>query len=210
MDERFIHVRRIARYHVLGRLEAAPRIWIVLHGYGHLARYFLNHFEGLQEHAAIVAPEGLSRFYLDEAHTRVGATWMTREDRSHEIEDHINYLDVLAAELMKHAMPGASINVLGFSQGVATAARWATLGSTKVNRLLLWAGALPPELDRETLANWKSMYVDLVLGDADEYAKPEVLAAVARRLDQAGVPHNTHLFSGGHQLDPPLLARLMG
>ncbi|MBK8498511.1 MAG: phospholipase [Flavobacteriales bacterium] len=210
MEEHFIHVQRTARYHVLGRLEAAPELWIVLHGYGQLARYFLNHFDGLEHGRCIVAPEGLSRFYLDEAHARVGATWMTREDRLHEIEDHIGYLDSLATELMKQAMPGASINVLGFSQGVATAARWAAHGRTRIARLVLWAGSIPPELDRNALAAWKKTPVDLVLGDADEFAKPDALDAAARRLDQAGVAHGSHMFNGTHELEPVLLARLIG
>ncbi|MBK7947090.1 MAG: hypothetical protein IPJ85_18060 [Flavobacteriales bacterium] len=93
MEERFIQVQRTARYHVLGTLEAAPEIWIAIHGYGQLARYFLNNFKGLEEGRCIVAPEGLSRFYLDAEHARVGATWMTREDRLHEIDDHVAYPD---------------------------------------------------------------------------------------------------------------------
>ena len=210
MDERFIHVRRTARYHMLGRIEAAPEIWIVLHGYGQLARYFLNHFDGLDQGRCIVAPEGLSRFYLDEAHARVGAAWMTREDRLHEIEDQIGYLDALATDLKQQAMPGATIKVLGFSQGVATAARWATHGKTGIARLVLWAGSIPPELDRDALATWKNIPVDLVLGDADEYAKPDALEAAARRLDQAGIANTAHLFNGTHQLEPVLLARLFG
>ena len=209
MEERFIRVPRTARYHVLGRSEAAPELWIVLHGYGQLARYFLNNFVGLEQRAAIVAPEGLSRYYLDADHARVGATWMTREDRLHEIDDHVAYLDALVSELARHAKPGAPIKVLGFSQGVATAARWAQLGNTHMARLVLWAGSLPPELDREALVAWRHMHVDLVLGDRDEYAKPEVLEATARRLEAAGVPHATHLFNGTHHLEPVLLARLL-
>lgn len=209
MEEHFIHVQRTARYHILGRLEAAPELWVVLHGYGHLARYFLNHFDGLERGRCIVAPEGLSRFYLDEAHARVGAAWMTREDRLHEIDDHICYLDSLATDLRKATMPGASVNVLGFSQGVATAARWAALGRTPIARLVLWAGSIPPELDRQALAAWKDTTVDLVLGDADEFIKPDALESAARRLDQAGVPNASHLFKGAHELEPVLLARLI-
>ncbi len=171
MEERFIHVGRTARYHLLGRLEAAPEFWIVLHGYGQLARYFLNAFEGLEEGRVIVAPEGLSRFYLDTEHSRVGATWMTREDRLNEIDDHVAYLDALAKEISRVAMPGAPVNVLGFSQGVATATRWALKGSTPIARLVLWSGSIPPEFDREALARTQAhATVDLVLGDKDEFA----------------------------------------
>lgn len=209
MEEHFIRVPRTARYHVLGSVEAAPELWIVLHGYGQLARYFLNAFEGLEEGRAIVAPEGLSRFYLDTDHSRVGATWMTREDRMHEIEDQISYLDALVAELTKQAMPGATVNALGFSQGVATASRWALRGKTELNRLVLWAGSIPPELDREALRALQQVTVDLVLGDKDEYAEPSDLEVGARRLESAGIPHRKHLYSGTHRLEPVLLGRLL-
>ena len=87
MQERFIRVPRTARYHVLGDPATARMVWVLLHGYGQLARFFLNKFEGLEDGLLIAAPEGLSRFYLDAQHQRVGATWMTREDREHEIGD---------------------------------------------------------------------------------------------------------------------------
>ncbi len=210
MQERFLRVPRTARYHVLGELEAAPELWIVLHGYGQLARYFLNNFEGIQEGRCIVAPEALSRFYLDDAHTRVGATWMTREDRLHEIDDQIDHLDALAAVLRKEIMPGATINVLGFSQGVATASRWATRGNTQLSKLVLWSGSIPPELDRDTLLAWRAIAVELVLGDKDEFAGPGELDAASLRLEQAGVTHHKHLFHGTHRLEPVLLGRLLG
>ncbi len=209
MEEHFIRVPRTARYHVLGKLEAAPELWIVLHGYGHLARFFLNAFEGLEESRAIIAPEGLSRFYLDTDHSRVGATWMTREDRLHEIDDQISYLDALVAELTKQAIPGATVNALGFSQGVATASRWALRGKSTLNRLVLWAGSIPPELDREALRTLQHLTVDLVLGDKDEYAEPSDLEVGARRLESAGIPHRKHLYSGTHRLEPVLLGRLL-
>lgn len=209
MEERRIRVPRTARFHVLGDVANAAEIWIVVHGYGQLARYFLNHFKGLEEHRCVVAPEGLSRFYLDEAHTRVGATWMTREDRLHEIEDHVAYLDALVTELRTLAKPDAIINALGFSQGVATVARWAIRGHTTLQHLVLWAGGLPPELDREALAKWRALKIDLVLGDQDEYASVKDLDAQAVRLEQAGVHCGKHLFEGGHRMEPVTLRRVM-
>jgi len=128
--EHHITVPRTARYHALGDAATASEIWIVLHGYGHLARYFLRKFEGLEEGRLIVAPEGLSRFYLDDGHTRVGATWMTREDRELEIADQLTYLDQLTEHLRAGSRADIRLNVLGFSQGVATACRWAAIGRT--------------------------------------------------------------------------------
>lgn len=209
MEERFIHVQRTARYHLLGTVEASPEIWIAIHGYGQLARYFLNNFKGLEEGRCIVAPEGLSRFYLDAEHARVGATWMTREDRLHEIDDHVAYLDALCDEVLKHAMPGARICALGFSQGVATLARWATRSDRPLHRIVLWAGSLPPELGSDALARWRSTTIDAVLGDADEFADPEQLDEIAVRFERAGISMRKHLFQGGHKLDAITLARLL-
>lgn len=209
MEERFIRVERTARYHVLGDIRSCRELWIVVHGYGQLGRYFLNNFAGLEEGRCIVAPEGLSRFYLDAEHSRVGATWMTREDRAHEIEDHIAYLDRLTATLLREAPGGTTVNVMGFSQGVATVARWALKGSTSIKRLVLWAGSLPPELDRETLRAWQHHHVDLVLGDEDAYARPEALQTMSQIMTAAGVPNRRHVFAGGHKLEPVLLKRLL-
>lgn len=207
MDERFIRVPRTARYHVLGVVENAPEVWIVVHGYGQLARYFLRPFEGLEEGRCIVAPEGLSRFYLDAEHSRVGATWMTREDRTNEIEDHIAYLDQLAAELRSKAQPNAVLNVLGFSQGVATVARWLTRTRHRPSRAVLWAGSLPPDIDRAALEALRVVQFDLVLGDRDTIVAEPVLGNAIQRLTVAGTPHRVHRYAGGHALDALQLRR---
>lgn len=209
MTEHHIQVQRTARYHMLGEPSSAKELWVVVHGYGQLARYFLNNFEGLESSRCIVAPEGLSRFYLDAEHSRVGATWMTREERLLEIQDHIAYLDALVMSIKRKGPVEMRVNALGFSQGVATVSRWALQGSTQLDRLILWAGGIPPELDQLALKAWEKLHVDLVLGDQDEYAKPSDLAAMDRRLELAGVPRKSHRFSGKHKLEPVLLERLV-
>lgn len=209
MEEHFLRVRRTARYHLIGDPSSAKELWVVVHGYGQLARYFLNQFKAHTSERCIVAPEGLSRFYLDPEHDRVGATWMTREDRQHEIIDHVEYLDALVHELA-HRMPaGIPVHALGFSQGVATVARWSLTGRTTLHRLVLWAGNLPPELSGTALAEWRSGPVDLVLGDQDPYIKAEALHGWAQRLTSAGVPNRAHLFSGEHKIDGITLERVL-
>ncbi len=99
MDAHHLPVGRTARYYTLGPIGAATRqVWFACHGYGQLAERFLQRFEPLDDGAhLIVAPEGLSRFYLSDnpRERRVGATWMTREDRLNEIADYVRYLDTL-------------------------------------------------------------------------------------------------------------------
>lgn len=182
----------------------------MLHGYGQLARYFLNKFEGMEDGLLIAAPEGLSRFYLDAGHTRVGATWMTREDRTYEIDDQIAYLDLLADTLLATCVPGTPLNVLGFSQGVATACRWLGLGRARAQQLVLWGGNLPPDLPTgKWTARLGGTRTLLVHGDRDQIVPRSVLAANEALLRGAGVPHESHRFDGGHELDTLLLKRLL-
>ena len=209
MQERHIQVRRTARYHLLGDPAKARELWVVVHGYGQLARFFLNRFKGLDRQRLLVAPEGLSRFYLDAEHQRVGATWMTREDRLLEIQDHVAYLDDLVVALRKEVGTDLPVKALGFSQGVATVTRWSLQGNTPLQHLVLWAGSLPAELDPGTLARWRTLPVDLVLGDADPYARAVDLQRMEQRLQGGGIPVRSHLFQGGHVLEPMLLERLI-
>lgn len=211
MEEHHITVPRSARYHLLGDPSKASAVWIVLHGYGQLARYFLRHFEGLQEQRLIAAPEGLSRYYTDAGHTRVGAAWMTREDREQEIVDHVNYLDLLAAELQRRAGRELPVHVLGFSQGVATGARWAARGRTRAAGLVLWGGQLPPDLDADTMrARWQGMGISLVHGRADDVVPVLALEAAALRIREAGLTCAIIRYDGGHGLDRLVLGRLLG
>ncbi len=208
MREHHLRVARTARFHTLGDPARANAIWVVVHGYGQLARFFLNKFEGLEDGLLIAAPEGLSRFYLDEAHQRVGATWMTREDREQEIADHVQYLDRLVQDLLRTTGP-RPVHALGFSQGVATVSRWSISGDTIVSRLVLWGGGLPPEIDATAMQRWSRSHVEVVHGTNDTIVPASVADRTVQRLATAGVPHQLHHHRAGHGLDPLLLGRLI-
>lgn len=210
LETHHITVPRTARYHTLGDPATARTLWIVLHGYGQLARFFLRHFTGLEAGRLIVAPDALSRFYTDDAHSRVGATWMTREDREMEIADQANYLNALATHLLQSCPHSTPMNVLGFSQGVATASRWALSNSAPISRLVLWGGTLPPALDATQLAtHWAKVQVDLVHGDQDRIVNRADHLRNETRLRAAGITCHTMYFSGGHELDRHTLKRVM-
>lgn len=204
--EHHLSVRRSARYFTLGEPGPAVRgVWMVCHGYGQLAARFLQSFEGLDDGSRlIVAPEGLSRFYVDrDQREKVGASWMTREDRLIEIEDHIAYLDALHAETFRLLGRGAlPVTALGFSQGVATVARWAARGNVSVTRLIFWAGTLPPELD---LTVFGGSEVTLVCGTHDPLITAKVLNKDEERLRNAGVRYELVAFDGGHDVLPAVL-----
>lgn len=210
MDERSIKVQRTARYHTLGDPATATDIWIVLHGYGHLARFFLNAFDGQEEGRFIVAPEALSRFYTNPDFTRVGASWMTREDREHEIQDQIAYLDALLAHVRGLCTKARSLGALGFSQGVSTLSRWTIHGTTAPDVVVIWGGSMPPELEAGRLASrWKSSRIHLVHGEEDGVVKEDVLSRNEAALRSAGLAFTTHRFPGGHELDSVTLEKVM-
>src|SRR2546425_7671757 len=150
MREHHLIVPRSARYFTLGELGPGTRdVWFVCHGYGQLAGRFLRQFEPLMDGTRfVVAPEGLSRFYLESGRGRnekVGASWMTREDRLSEIADYVRYLDALQAEILRDVDPGTvGGHLLGFSQGTATESRWTALGGLRAERMLFWSVEVHP------------------------------------------------------------------
>lgn len=203
-----LDITRTARVATLGTPASASTWWVVLHGYGQLAGDFIEHFEPIvTPERCLVAPEGLSRFYVDgmESHEDVGASWMTREDRAHEIENYVGYLD----NVVRHLCPDAhdpTICVLGFSQGAATASRWALLGDTPVDRLVLWGGAPAHDLDLSAHATTlRQMDLTIVVGTEDPYVTAERREAVRRALDAYDIPATVHTFDGGHRLDDDII-----
>jgi predicted esterase len=212
-----VRVQRTARFYTLGAERgAAAHVWFLLHGYGQLAGEFIRYFADLaDDETLLVAPEALNRFYLlnptkAPAHDRpVGATWMTREDRESEVGDYVEYLDVLLDELQSRLVPGAPINVLGFSQGAATATRWVGHGRVRAARLVLWGGLVPPDSDlSKGHRSLRDVPLTIVVGTNDHYVNDELLTAELARLDAAGIPRELIRFDGGHVVSRSVFPRL--
>jgi len=213
--EHHLTVGRSARYVVLGEPSPAVReLWVALHGYGQLAARFARRCGPLAApHALVAVPEALSRFYLDapaggtHAAARVGASWMTREDRLAEIGDHVAYLDLLVARLREECDGEPAVRALGFSQGAATMARWIAFGSTRVERAVAWGGLLPEDLDLAQLAErLDGAPLALVIGDADGHRSLEQVRAQAAAAGERGVVARVVTYAGGHALDAETLA----
>ena len=211
-------VPRTARFYTIGEAtEDVNDLWIACHGYGQLAAPFIETFEVIAApHRLIVAPEGLSRFYLDRNRTAadpnpaVGASWMTREDRDHEIADHVRYLDELVAHLRPRlARDRVRLVALGFSQGVATVARWVARGATRVDDVILWAGSFPPDVEPARLGERiGTASVTLVVGGRDNLASWAGAETQLERLTAGGLAARLVQFDGGHRLDDATLTSL--
>lgn len=211
MNEHKLVVPRTARYYTLGNPSERTRdLWVVCHGYGQLARFFLRHFAVLEnDTTVVVAPEGLSRFYLDGFSGRVGATWMTKEDRLSEIEDQAAYLNLLLQELLLQVPADVNVHVLGFSQGGATVCRWLAAGQVPCHHLVLWAASFPEDIDFETgHAIFQRIPVDLVYGTQDEFITPTKLQHQQELMTRLGISPRVHTFEGGHTIQQELLAKL--
>lgn len=213
---------RTARYALLGAEPArARRIWFALHGYGMLATRFIRAFDGIiPDDTCVVAPEGLSRFYLelpraDGGHLqRVGATWLTRESRDTDIADAHRWLDSVQREVVAEATAGTGVAplfaVLGFSQGVATAMRWIGASDIRPRQFVAWAGGLATDVDAAAFfAALAQRELRLVVGDGDPYVTPQTLAAITAALSRLTVRYRVQTFTGAHHLEATLLRELL-
>ncbi len=218
ISENHLEVRRAARYFLQGELSKdITDVWFACHGYGQLASDFVTEFECIEApHRLVVVPEALSRFYLAEPggvhgpDARIGATWMTREDRDVEIADYVSYLDDLYdAVFASIARAGTRITVLGFSQGGATAARWLTQGRAVADRLLLWGSLLPNDLDMSQAAPiFNRLEMSIVYGTRDKYADAAAINGYEAFLRANEVEYRLETFDGGHRMDRETLGRL--
>jgi predicted esterase len=203
-----------ARYFKIGEINPQTRhIWFVLHGYGQLAQYFIKKFSSLERaNICVIAPEGLSRFYLENLeggarkNNRVGATWMTRENRLMDIENYLSFLDsVYDKEVGSSNIP---VTILGFSQGSATATRWAFNQHVNFNRLILWAGIFPPDMDFETGREiLKNKEVFLVYGKKDPFLNDSRFAEMNQLSAKLQANVKEISFDGEHEIDEATLLR---
>jgi len=230
-----IETPRTARVAILST-GAAPvtEVWTLLHGYAESGPGFLRRLSGAAAPGRLlVAPEALSRFYRNVEGTGagrgggVGASWMTRTERDAEIRDYVRYLDRVArtTEGLAHVSqrtnprpkrtkgepsPSPLRIVLGFSQGVHTAARWAVFGRTRIHRLVLWGASLPDDLPPSAVGRLKRSGIVLVRGDADPLRRPDEERRDERWLEESEISFRILTHPGGHEVVPELLDDLKG
>lgn len=210
----FVEVPRTARYFRLGSVQPMTKnIWIVFHGYGQLAEYFIKHFEELDtESNIIIAVEGLSRFYVDGLTGRVGASWMTKEDRETEVADQSNYINAVLKDCnINPKDENNNLIVLGFSQGTATAVRWMANNNIRPKQLIMWAGSFPHDIDATQHPDvFTRLPLHYAYGNEDQFLKDVDMDQKLDEMKKTGMDINVWTFEGKHVMDKPTLAKIVG
>jgi predicted esterase len=186
-------------------------IWLVVHGYGQLAEFFLRKFKSFFTHDRLfIAPEGTNYNYLEGFQGRVGANWMTKHERETAIANNHRLLDKLMESYIEKYIERPKIKVLGFSQGAATATRWASRWKGEIATLVLWSGGFALDLNLEA-ANDSFSQTDLimVLGDKDKLITPESIQKQEELILSLGKEIQRFNFDGGHDLEAEVLDKII-
>ena len=182
-------------------------VWICLHGYGQLGKYFIQKFGFLDpgEHFVIV-PEGLNRFYYGDNNDRPLASWMTKEDRLDEIADYVQFLELLRKKMDWDKNPAVQVIYLGFSQGVNTLIRWMANVHQRCDHLLLWAGSLPEDMLLEQHQSYfEKIDAHYFIGESDPYFDQNRSAEIELVAARAGINAKVQWFDGDHKVDEAVL-----
>ena len=212
-NEHNISITKLARYCTLGSPSFNIKsVWFVLHGYGHLASEFINNFEIINNgENYIIAPEALNKFYLKGFYGKVGATWMTKENRENEINDYVNFLNsVYETEINKFDKARIKINVIGFSQGCPTAVRWLTSGKSIADSLTLWSGEFPHDSNPEKINSvLEKVKINFVIGDSDRIIDKKRFEEELERIKKLELNIKIYRFKGGHEINEDTLIEIV-
>ncbi len=201
---------KTARFFSLGDDVSPKNIHLVFHGYGMLAAFFIKKFEDLvAENNLVIAPEGMYRFYTAGVYGRVGATWMTKDDREMDILDIQNMLGILVNDIqLKY--PNANFYYWGFSQGGTTAARFISLSEQKlkIQGVCIWGTLLAEDVLQPFLEKTNGIPVALVNGTEDEFLKQSDFAEFEERLKKDQINFQSFTFSGKHEINAGALKQV--
>ena len=212
ITENTIEIKKTARYYTIGDPENNIKtLWLVLHGYGQLAKEFISEFELItNDTTMIIAPEGLSKFYFRGFSGNIGASWMTKEDRENDIIDYVKFINETLENISSQIQNKEyKINLLGFSQGCHTAIRWLDRTKKEVDSLTLFGGSFPEDVNfEENSKYWSSIKTTLFLGNKDRMVNREKVESQIKELNKIDFRPNLISHDGGHQIKAELLINL--
>lgn len=197
-------------YHTLNQLTPKTKnVWMVFHGLGYLSKYFINYFAPLNaEENYIVAPQAPSKYYQSQDFKHVGASWLTRENTQTEINNVLNYVNAVYQKEITSS-PKRLI-VLGYSQGVSIAARWAAYSKIPCDLLILHSGGIPNELKPKDFEFLKSRKrVIYIYGNKDQYITEARKTEEYLKASQLfGENLEIEVFDGKHEVNKDFIIKI--
>ena len=212
MYRNYLDVTKRAKYYQIGKANSSvKKVWMVFHGYAMLSEFFIKKFEVLNDNETlIIAPEALNRFYITENFSRVGASWMTKEDRENDIIENNRYIESLYQNIVSQiGHSDFQLNVLGFSQGSPTACRWIFSSMLNVKNLIVWAGDIPKDtLIEQNKAQWDSFNTYLVMGEKDQLITEELSLGFQKIISDFKLNYSLVKYDGDHRIFPDVLKNI--
>lgn len=207
INEEHLVIKKTARYYTNSPSGKITSVNFVIHGYATLGKNFINEFAFLDnDETLIVAPEGLSKFYFRD---KIAASWMTKEDRLNEIKDYVNYLDdvyeMVSAQFDKLSV---KVNLIGFSQGVHTAARWFVNSGNHFDRLALCSSDFPADTDFSKLRKKLNENAEMFYVHGNHDVIVNVKDSI-KMLKENEIDFNEITFNGGHVIDKESIQDLL-
>lgn len=213
MEYKSIQISKTANYAIAGNKESKTLV-LALHGYGQLVKYFIRKFQVLEDNYLVLAPEGLHYFYTQGFAGRVGASWMTKENRETEIQDYLHYLETLVKHVKKEYPLLEELIVLGFSQGTATASRFFAATQNHVKQLVLWSGLpahdIPLEDLRKRVLAMANGDMQLIQGETDAMRPDKIYKEALETFTENEIPFTETWYAGGHAIDSTVLKKVLG
>jgi len=205
IENRFLKFECTNSYSTMNNLSRkTDTIWIVCHGFGQLSKHFIRRFDILnRDKNFIIAPEGISKFYLHNTYDSVGSSWITKENKEVEIKNQKKYFDSLFHSTLSGIdFSKIKINLLGFSQGVDVILRLIYYKKIQFNKLILWAGGFPNELDRSSYSFVNNkIQIFIVIGNKDKFYNKRNIKKYYEKINKIfKVKSNQIIFEGNHEV----------
>ncbi len=176
-----------------------PDLLIALHGYGQLAEKFLQTFTPLKNrNITVVAPQASNQFYVKLTPKIIGSTWLTQFERDQAIEDFLNYMQRLFANLQSEiSFNPQAVFLLGFSQGVSMAYRLLCAKRIPVAGLVACSADIPGDV-LQHLPGLRQTPILITHGNDDSIVPRTAAEAALRELRKQQFNVEKYSYPGGH------------
>ena len=202
---------KTARYSAYGNLSSKTKyFWFVLHGSNMLSEQMLYKFKEFDpETHFVIAPEGLSRFYVNGFGGEVVASWMTKRDRLEEIHDFSVYCSALYDSYVQKLPESCKTIIMGFSQGGVTAMRWLHHLNVTVDFLLPYACWIPEDIDYTTAkTDWSKICKISTYGAEDQFLNEKKIIEIQEICKAGNLDFHNEIYTGDHRVDKKQLKKI--